>query len=106
MKLKLSQIKPCDVASFRDKRVNDGVRACQYDLVLMRHAWNVATLEWGWRLNENPFKFIMCNFILKSVDFFPNFPISHSSGNQQKKGSGSCFPYQSRHCKHVGQNRF
>ena len=58
LKLKLSQIKPCDVASFRDKRVNDGVRACQYDLVLMRHAWNVATLEWGWRLNENPFKLV------------------------------------------------
>ena len=41
-------------ASFRDRRVKDGVRACQYDLVLLKHAWNIARIEWGWPLGDNP----------------------------------------------------
>ena len=33
--------------------MKDGVRACQYDLVLIRHAWNIARLEWGWDIGSN-----------------------------------------------------
>ena len=44
--------------TFRDKRLNDGIRACQYDLVLLRHAWNIARIEWGWSLRENPISLI------------------------------------------------
>tara|TARA_A100001015_G_C14986813_1_gene711951 strand:+ start:138 stop:1088 length:951 start_codon:yes stop_codon:yes gene_type:complete len=46
--------KPHIFASFRDRRLKDGVRACQYDLVLLRHAWNMARVEWGWPLGDNP----------------------------------------------------
>ena len=45
-------------AQFRDKRLGDGVRACQYDLALIRHAWNIARIEWGWPLNDNPIALI------------------------------------------------
>ena len=38
---------PAKFAYFRDKRLADGVRATQYDLVLLRHAWNIACIEWG-----------------------------------------------------------
>ena len=42
MSVRLTQAKPCVFADFRDQRIQDGVRACQYDLVLLRHAWNIA----------------------------------------------------------------
>ena len=45
-------------ATFRDDRLDDGVRACQYDLVLLRHAWNMARIEWGWPLGDNPLSLI------------------------------------------------
>ena len=45
---------PPKFARFRDKRLADGVRATQYDLVLLRHAWNIACIEWGWQLGDNP----------------------------------------------------
>ena len=45
-------------ASFRDRRLRDGIRACQYDLVLLRHAWNMARVEWGWPLGDNPLSLI------------------------------------------------
>ena len=45
---------PSKFARFRDKRLADGVRATQYDLVLLRHAWNIACVEWGWQLGDNP----------------------------------------------------
>ena len=47
MSVSLDQAQPCIFADFRDRRIKDGVRACQYDLVLMRHAWNTARIEWG-----------------------------------------------------------
>ena len=50
----LPDAKPHIFASFRDRRLKDGVRACQYDLVLLRHAWNMARVEWGWPLGDNP----------------------------------------------------
>jgi len=58
MTLSLDEIEPHHFASFRDQRVKDGNRACQYDLVLLRHAWNIARIEWGWSLRENPISLI------------------------------------------------
>jgi integrase len=58
MSISLDQAHPCIFADFRDRRIKDGVRACQYDLVLMRHAWNTARIEWGWPLPDNPISLI------------------------------------------------
>ena len=58
MSINLNQAKPCIFADFRDRRIHDGVRACQYDLVLMRHAWNIARVEWVWPLPKNPISLI------------------------------------------------
>ena len=58
MSLSLKQAHPHTFADFRDRRIDDGVRACQYDLVLMRHAWNMARIEWGWPLSDNPISLI------------------------------------------------
>ena len=33
------------LAQFRDRRINDGVRAAQYDLIIIRHAIKIARLE-------------------------------------------------------------
>ena len=54
----LPDAKPHIFASFRDRRLRDGIRACQYDLVLLRHAWNMARVEWGWSLGDNPLSLI------------------------------------------------
>ena len=54
MKIPLERLHPPILAAFRDRRLKDGVRACQYDLVLIRHAWNIACIEWGWDLGDNP----------------------------------------------------
>ena len=54
MKVPLKRLLPHILASFRDRRLKDGVRACQYDLVLIRHAWNIALIEWGWNIGDNP----------------------------------------------------
>ncbi len=58
MSVRLTQAKPCFFADFRDQRIQDGVRACQCDLVLLRHAWNIARIEWGWSLSDNPISLI------------------------------------------------
>jgi len=58
MSLRLDKAKPYIFAAFRDRRIKDGVRACQYDLVLLRHAWNLARIEWGWPLGDNPLTLI------------------------------------------------
>ena len=58
MIIRLDEIEPHHFATFRDKRIKDGNRACQYDLVLLRHAWNIARIEWGWSLKENPISLI------------------------------------------------
>jgi integrase len=54
----LPDAKPHIFASFRDRRLKDGERACQYDLVLLRLAWNMAHVEWGWPLGDNPLSLI------------------------------------------------
>ena len=58
MQIKLDEAQPHHFATFRDKRLKDGNRACQYDLVLMRAAWNTARIEWGWDLGDNPLTLI------------------------------------------------
>ena len=58
MSVRLDKAEPHTFATFRDQRIKDGVRACQYDLVLLRHAWNVARIEWGWPLGDNPLTLI------------------------------------------------
>ena len=58
MSVNLKEAHPPIFASFRDRRLGDGVRACQYDLVLLRHAWNMARIEWGWPIGDNPLTLI------------------------------------------------
>ena len=58
MSVKLNDAKPHHFAAFRDKRLDDGNRAAQYDLVLLRAAWNTARIEWGWDLGDNPLTLI------------------------------------------------
>ena len=58
MQIKLDDARPYHFASYRDKRLKDGNRACQYDLVLLRAAWNTARIEWGWDLGDNPLTLI------------------------------------------------
>ena len=58
MSVYLEEAHPPIFADFRDRRLGDGVRACQYDLVLLRHAWNMARIEWGWPLGDNPISLI------------------------------------------------
>ena len=58
MSVLLKEAHPPIFASFRDRRLGDGVRACQYDLVLLRHAWNMARIEWGWPIGDNPLTLI------------------------------------------------
>ena len=42
------------VSRFRDRRLLDGLRTCQYDLILIRHCIKVAINEWGLMLSSNP----------------------------------------------------
>ena len=58
MQIELDDAQPHHFATFRDKRLQDGNRACQYDLVLLRAAWNTARIEWGWDLSDNPLALI------------------------------------------------
>jgi integrase len=58
MQIKLDEAQLHHFASFRDKRIKDGHRACEYDLVLLRAAWNTARIEWGWDLGDNPLTLI------------------------------------------------
>jgi len=52
--LKLAQLTNMTLASFRDRRLLDGTRACQYDIVLIRHCIKIARNEWGLQLDTNP----------------------------------------------------
>ena len=58
MSIKLDEAKPHHFSTFRDIRMKDGNRACQYDLVLLRAAWNTARIDWGWELKDNPLTLI------------------------------------------------
>jgi len=43
-----------ELALFRDRRIKDGIRTCQYDLVLIRHILKIARKEWNLGLAVNP----------------------------------------------------
>lgn len=57
-KCKLGSAVPAVFASFRDRRLRDGVRASSYDLVLLRHMFNIAKYEWGIPLADNPLSYV------------------------------------------------
>ena len=42
------------LAQFRDRRLKDGNRAAQYDLVIIRHCIKIAINEWDLLLDKNP----------------------------------------------------
>ena len=50
----LGKLTSTTLARFRDRRIKDGLRAAQYDLILIRHALKIARLEWGIPLPSNP----------------------------------------------------
>ena len=50
----LSKLSSVKLAEFRDRSVNDGVRAAQYDLILIKHCIKIARLEWGVPMPSNP----------------------------------------------------
>ena len=51
---RLSQLSSTVMAEFRDRRVHDGIRAAQIDLILIRHCIKLARLEWGVNMLTNP----------------------------------------------------
>ena len=52
--IKLSKLSSARIAEFRDRRMKDGVRAAQIDLILIRHSIKIARIEWGLELPTNP----------------------------------------------------
>ena len=50
----IEQLTSKTLACFRDRRLLDGQRACQYDLILIRHCLRIAISEWGLMLSVNP----------------------------------------------------
>jgi len=50
----IDQLTSRALASFRDRRLLDGQRTCQYDLILIRHCLKIAMSEWGLMLSVNP----------------------------------------------------
>jgi integrase len=54
----LNQFSSTDAVRFRDRRSVDGSRAAEYDLVILRHAWNLAVKEWEWKIGTNPLSLI------------------------------------------------
>ena len=52
--LTIQKLTAHELALFRDRRIKDGIRTCQYDLVLIRHILEIARKEWGLGLAVNP----------------------------------------------------
>jgi integrase len=50
----IEQLTSKTLASFRDRRLIDGQRTYQYDLILIRHCLKIAISEWGLMLSVNP----------------------------------------------------
>ena len=50
----IEQLTSHSLATFRDRRLRDGQRTCQYDLTLIRHCLQIAINEWGLMLSSNP----------------------------------------------------
>jgi hypothetical protein len=55
---RVADLSPSLFAQFRDRRVQQGVRATRYDLVLLQHILKLARLEWGIPLKDNPLKLV------------------------------------------------
>jgi len=51
---RLVTLSPMSIANFRDRRIKDGVRAAQIDLILIRHCIKIARIEWGVTIQSNP----------------------------------------------------
>ena len=51
---KLSRLNSAAIATFRDRRVKDGLRAAQIDMGIIRHAVKIASQEWGVSMPKNP----------------------------------------------------
>ncbi len=52
--LTINQITSSRLATFRDKRLNDGTRAAAIDLVLISHCLKTAVSDWELSLATNP----------------------------------------------------
>ena len=50
----LRMLTPAKLATFRDRRVKDGIRTAAYDLQVIRHALKIARAEWGVNIPKNP----------------------------------------------------
>ena len=55
---KVADLSPSLFAQFRDRRVQQGMRAARYDLVLLQHILKLARLEWGIPLKDNPLELV------------------------------------------------
>ena len=53
-KICVNDLTSAKMAEFRDRRVNDGLRAAQIDLILIRHCLKIAKIEWGHPIDFNP----------------------------------------------------
>ena len=53
-KEKICLLRTKDFIEFRNKRIKDGNRTCHYDLVLLRHIFNVAIKQWNLFYRDNP----------------------------------------------------
>ena len=53
-KEKIYLLQTKDFIGFRNKRIKDGNRTCHYDLVLLRHIYNVAIKQWNLFNLNNP----------------------------------------------------
>jgi integrase len=53
-KCRLITLSTIEIANFRDRRIEDGVRAAQIDLILIRHCIKIARIEWGVKMQSNP----------------------------------------------------
>ncbi len=51
---RLSRLNSAAIATFRDRRVKDGLRAAQIDMGIIRHAVKIASQEWGVSMPKNP----------------------------------------------------
>ncbi len=52
--LTIQKLTAHELALFRDRRIKDGIRTCQYDLFLIRHILEIARKEWNLGLAVNP----------------------------------------------------
>ena len=69
---KLSKLNSASIATFRDRRVKDGLRAAQIDMGIIRHAVKIASQEWGVSMPKNPVDGVRVpNGLKQRNDFLP-----------------------------------